>query len=172
MIKKALIFGLVLWLSSGIGAAQTPNPVETATGGKIVALADNGKTITIQVNETFLLKLGEGYDWNITIDDQTIINRVVNVMVVRGAQGLYEAHKPGSVTLTAFGDPICRGGTPPCAAPSQRFILHIIVKEISVTPTPASSETSLSSKGDGFDAIIALTGLLVVTRQQAFIITG
>ena len=83
-----------------------------------------GAQIPIPVNETFLLKLGEGYDWNITIDDQTIISRVVNVMVVRGAQGLYEAHKPGSFTLTAFGDPICRGGTPPCAAPSQRFIVR------------------------------------------------
>ncbi len=45
--------------------------------------------------ETFLLKLGEDYYWNITIDDQTIISRVPNVLVVRGAQGIYRAHEPG-----------------------------------------------------------------------------
>ncbi len=43
----------------------------SAQESQTVTLADNGRTITLKVNETFLLKLGEGYDWNITIDDQT-----------------------------------------------------------------------------------------------------
>jgi hypothetical protein len=46
-------------------------------------ISKDGQTITLQVNETFLLKLGEEYDWNITIDDQTIVSP--NVLVVRGA---------------------------------------------------------------------------------------
>ncbi len=48
-------------------------------------MADYGKVITLQVNESLLLKLGEGYDWNVTVDNQTILSRVVNVLVVRGA---------------------------------------------------------------------------------------
>ncbi len=57
----------------------------TAQESQTINLADNGREITLRVNETFLLRLGEGYDWNITIDDQTILSRVVNVLVVRGA---------------------------------------------------------------------------------------
>ncbi|MFZ3167151.1 MAG: protealysin inhibitor emfourin [Candidatus Methanoperedens sp.] len=52
----------------------------------------------LMVNETFLLKLGADYDWNITIDDQKIISRIPNVAVIVGAQGIYKAHKEVVVT--------------------------------------------------------------------------
>jgi predicted secreted protein len=95
--------------------------------GKIVTLADNGKTITLQVNETFLLKLGAEYDWNITIDDQKIISRVPNVAVVAGAQGIFKAHKEGHTKLTATGDPVCRKEKPPCEKPSILFTIKVVV---------------------------------------------
>ena len=73
LTNNSIIFWLVILVL--IGASS---PAED----KIITLADDGQTITLQVNETFLLKLGEEYDWNITIDDQTIVSRDV----VRGAQ--------------------------------------------------------------------------------------
>ena len=130
-------------------------PTRTAPSGRIITLDDNGKTITLQVNETFLLKLGEEYDWNITIDDQTVLSRKVNVLVVRGAQGVYEAHKPGRATLTAVGDPPCRRAKPPCAAPSRLFNLNVVVAGGTATPgAPA------------FEAIIAISALLVALRVR------
>lgn len=122
-------------------------PTETAPPGRTITLDDNGKTITLQVNETFLLQLGEGYDWNITIDDQTILSRKVNVLVIRGAQGIYEAHKPGRTTLSAIGDPPCRRATPPCAAPSRLFRLYIVVAGAATPGAPA------------FEAILAISAL-------------
>jgi predicted secreted protein len=95
--------------------------------GKIVTLADNGKTITLQVNETFLLKLGAEYDWNIKIDDQKIISRVPNVAVVAGAQGIYKAHQKGRTKLTAIGNPVCRKDKPPCEAPTRTFSIQVVV---------------------------------------------
>lgn len=113
-------------------------PAATAQENQTVTPADNGKTITLKVNETFLLKLGEGYDWNITIDDPTVFSRVVNVLVVRGAQGIYIAHRPGSATLTAVGSPQCLKSQPPCAIPSILFSVHVVVqKEEQVPNTPA-----------------------------------
>ncbi len=94
---------------------------------KTVTLADNGKTITLKVNETFLLKLGADYDWNIKIDDQKIISRVPNVAVVVGAQGIFKAHKEGHTKLTATGDPICRKEKPPCEKPSIQFNIKVVV---------------------------------------------
>lgn len=94
---------------------------------KIVTLDDNGKTITLKVNETFLLKLGAEYDWNITIDDHKIISRVPNVAVVGGAQGIYKAHKEGHTKLTATGDPVCRKEKPPCEMPSILFNIKVVV---------------------------------------------
>ncbi len=107
-----------------------------------------------KVNETFLLKLGEGYDWNITIDDQTVISRAVNVLVVRGAQGIYVAHKPGSATLTATGSPECLKLQPPCARPSILFKLNVIV------PAATTQKTS------GFEMIPVILALLLLARRR------
>jgi hypothetical protein len=82
----------------------------------------------LHAGERFLLKLGEGYNWTVTIADQSIISRVVNITVVRGAQGVYEAHQAGSTTLTATGDPVCRQSKPPCAMPSRLFQINVVVQ--------------------------------------------
>ncbi len=134
-VSKLITFVLVVLVSISAGAelvsGQTPQPEN-----KIVTLADNGGTINLSVNETFLLKLGEDYEWNITIDDMTVISRVPNVLVVRGAEGLYRAHKPGHTNLTAAGDPVCRKNQPPCEAPTLLF--HIGVNVAGPPTTPAS----------------------------------
>jgi len=49
------------------------------------------------------------------------------VMVIRGAQGLYEGRKEGEATLNAIGDPLCRTSTPACAVPSISFTLQVQV---------------------------------------------
>ncbi len=100
-----------------------PDPGFTGT----VTLANNNQLITLHVDETFLLKLGEGYQWTINLDNQNVISRVPNIAVVRGAQGIYRAHLPGTATLTASGDPDCRQSVPACAIPSISFTLHIEV---------------------------------------------
>jgi hypothetical protein len=133
-------------------------PVSTETGSlaKTITLDDDNKTITLQVDETFLLQLGEGYDWNISIDDQAVISREVNVMVIRGAQGIYRAHKPGSATLTAVGDPACRESVPPCAAPSRLFRLYVIV---------SGAETPKAPAFEALYAVVVLAALLLVRRR-------
>jgi carboxyl-terminal processing protease len=103
-----------------------PPPVEISS--QTVTLDDEGQTITLKAGERFLLQLGAEYDWTVTVADQSILSRVVNVTVVRGAQGLYEAHKLGSTTLTATGDPVCRQSQPPCATPSRLFEIRVNVR--------------------------------------------
>ncbi|MHB8547094.1 MAG: hypothetical protein ACYDAJ_10050 [Nitrosotalea sp.] len=109
-------------LASGIsnpnqGSGQTP----------AITLGDNGKTIQISKGDRFLLKLGNGYTWSLDIDNQTVVSRVPNIMVVEGAQGLYEAHNSGQAILTATGDPACLSSIPACGMPSILFKLTIAV---------------------------------------------
>ena len=109
----------------GPGAASTP--IAPPAGG--VTLANNGETYILHPGERFLLNLGiDVYDWTVTINDQSVLSRVINVMVIRGAQGLYEAHQPGQVTLTADGDPFCRQAKPVCGMPSIAFKITLIVQ--------------------------------------------
>lgn len=113
------------WAKSIIGTVR--NSGGSQPQNKIITLADNGKSITLQKGDSFLLKLGEMYNWNIDIDNQTVVSRMVNMMVVRGAQGVYDAHNPGHTILTAVGDPLCRSSVPACGMPSIQFKFDITV---------------------------------------------
>ncbi len=124
---------------SGSGAATptqaqpTPEPTLNAPGvpagdAKIVTLDDEGKTIQMAVGESFLLKLGEQYEWAVTVSDQSVVSRVKNIAVVRGAQGVYDTLQAGTATLTATGDPACRQSQPPCMMASRLFTVTIVVK--------------------------------------------
>ncbi|MFA6552623.1 MAG: hypothetical protein WCT19_03950 [Candidatus Paceibacterota bacterium] len=103
------------------------NTDPASLGVKTVTLQDNNDTIGLAVGETFLLKLGENYAWTVTVDDQSIISRALNYLVVKGAQGIYVANNAGNTTLEAVGDPVCRQSTPPCMAPSISFKVNVVV---------------------------------------------
>ena len=97
------------------------------TSNQIVTLAQNNQEIHLKNGERFLLKLGNNYNWNINITDQDVVSRVINIMVINGAQGIYEAHNTGITTLTAQGDPLCLNSIPRCAMPSVLFRVNITV---------------------------------------------
>lgn len=100
----------------------------SGASSQTVTLDNEGETITLRQGERFLLKLGEEYVWTVAVADQSVLSRVVNVTVVRGAQGLYEARGMGTTTLTATGDPVCRQSQPPCAMPSRVFQIKVEVQ--------------------------------------------
>jgi hypothetical protein len=93
-----------------------------------ITLADDGQTLTFQVGQSFLLFLGNNYNWSATAGDAAVVSQMPNVFVIPGSQGLYQARQPGHTTLTATGDPACRQAQPPCAMPSQIFSVQIVVQ--------------------------------------------
>jgi predicted secreted protein len=117
-----------------VDTAITTNPTAENTteplpdGQKVVTRDDRGKTISLAVGENFLLELGEGYTWEVNVSDQAVLSRVKNIAVIRGAQGVYLANKPGKVTVSAAGDPLCRQSQPPCMMPSILFEFTVQVK--------------------------------------------
>lgn len=93
-----------------------------------VTLSENGMTFVFHSGESFLLNLGmDIYDWTVDVDNQNVLHRELNVMVIRGAQGIYIAQDPGTATLTASGNPLCLQSTPPCMMPSLLFRITVIV---------------------------------------------
>jgi len=109
---------------------ETVVPTDPATdGGLTVTLADQGKTINMTVGQSFLLKLGGDYTWNIVISDENVISRTPrNIPLVQGAQGIYDATAAGTATFTATGEPVCLKATPPCSTPSIQFSITVVVK--------------------------------------------
>ena len=120
----------VFFLSACTTQSIQPAPSVTPppAGSQTVTLDDQGKTISLAVGDSFLLKLGETYNWDVSISDQAVLSRVIGIAVIRGAQGVYQAHQAGSVTLSASGDPQCRQSQPACAMPSLLFTVTIVVK--------------------------------------------
>ena len=94
-----------------------------------ITLGDNGKIFTMNVGDSVLVNLGiDVYEWEVMVDNPDILRMKIGVMVIRGAQGIYDAIAPGATTLTASGNPLCLQSTPPCAMPSIFFTVTIIVQ--------------------------------------------
>ena len=94
-----------------------------------ITLEDKGKTFELKVGDSFLLNLGaDAYDWAVTVDNESVLHLKMGVMVIRGAQGIYDALAPGTATVSATGNPLCLQSNPPCAAPSILFTITVIVK--------------------------------------------
>ncbi len=111
------------------GPESTPlSPTLAPPGTEITITRQNaGQTLSMHVGDSFVLSLGEGFDWTVTVSDQSVLSRVVNITPLRGSQGVYEAHKTGTTTLTATGDPLCRQSKPACGMPSLIFTLNVNV---------------------------------------------
>ncbi len=132
--------GAVVTTGQGGGPAVGLPPSTTNTGGVTpiavatfsvggITLSENGKTFTMRVGESFLLNLGaDVYDWTVEVDRQDVLQRDMNITVIQGAQGIYVAQSPGTVTLTANGDPLCLQSKPPCKMPSISFSIILIVE--------------------------------------------
>lgn len=100
---------LLIWFLSpfelmGSGASSNAGQSGTEPGAhpapSTVTRADNGRTMTLPVGSRFLLALGDGA-WTVQVSDPSIIARVPNITVVRGAQGIFVAKRTGRATLSA-----------------------------------------------------------------------
>jgi len=102
---------------AGGGGAPIPAPQR-------VTLTNSHQTITMQVGQTFTLALGD-QNWNVQVADPSVLSRLPNVMMVRGAQGIYKAHQPGATTLTATGTAACGKGQ---ACPMYAILFKVTVQ--------------------------------------------
>ncbi|MHB9031773.1 MAG: hypothetical protein ACYC6L_01870 [Anaerolineae bacterium] len=102
-------------------AAPTGTPPANTPAAREITLADNGGTIRMAVNETTLLRLGEGYTWVVTIGDESVFRLAPESKAEPGVQGVYLARQTGQTTLTAVGTPACRSADPPCSTPEITF---------------------------------------------------
>jgi hypothetical protein len=114
------------WTDS-ITHITNPDPDESSI--RTISLVDNDKVISLKKDERFLLKLGEDYNWDVEINNQTIVSKVINIMVVKGAQGVYESHNLGNAVMTTTGNPICLATSTPCLQPSILLTWNIQVIE-------------------------------------------
>jgi hypothetical protein len=115
-------------LLDGQGPVTLTVTVPPLSTTRNITPADDGQILTFQVGQSFLLFLGAGDTWSATVADPAVVGRVPDVFVIRGAQGLYQARRPGRTLLAATGDPACRQAQPPCAAPSLLFSVQIVVQ--------------------------------------------
>jgi hypothetical protein len=138
-VKSSTASTLILW-----GWAKpvevTPSSGDNASN-KVITLSDNGESITLHTDESFLLKLADMYNWNIKIDNQTVVSRAMNVMVVKGAQGVYDAHNSGQAVLTGVGDPRCLTSVPSCKMSSILFKINVTVTSLDNTSSNLTMST-------------------------------
>jgi hypothetical protein len=117
-----LVFGLV---AASIFA--TDRWVVASQSAAAITRADDGNTVVLRVGDHVLVQLGDEFDWSVIVSDPSIVRRVPNVLVVRGAQGIYKAARAGETDLVATGGLHCAQNQP-CPALAALFRVHIIVR--------------------------------------------
>jgi hypothetical protein len=109
-----------------------PTPSETPkvgdAAGPTITMGDNGKTLTLQSGQRFVLLLNDRYVWEVSVAEPEVASLVMGLAAVNGSQGVYEAHQAGQTQLTAMGDPLCRSQKPACMMPTLIFTLDIVVQ--------------------------------------------
>ncbi|MBM4408317.1 MAG: hypothetical protein FJ038_06930 [Chloroflexi bacterium] len=148
MLRRIAGWLLALFIGAAVagcgqagGSSATPSPTPSAslsaptptisagpTAARTITLADNGRSVTLAVGDRFQLMLGTDFDWTLMPVDLLVITRLPDGTLPPGVQGSYEAVAPGTVKMSAVGDPPCRKVTPPCGAPSILFEVTLVVR--------------------------------------------
>lgn len=95
--------------TSNTPATTTTATPDTSSNATTITQADNGKTIHVKQGTHVVLSLGE-LTWSLNFTPLGIINRIKNIAVLRGSQGVYTADTIGTTVLQAEGRPICNPG--------------------------------------------------------------
>jgi hypothetical protein len=99
--------------------------------GLVITFADLARPINLKIGDRFLLFLEKGgYEFNPVVLDTTVLQKVDDVEIIPGSQGVFEAKRAGSTRLQATGELPCHKTTPACAAPTLFFEFSIVVTEI------------------------------------------
>ena len=107
----------------------TPAPVPTpapAPQSYTVTNDSMNTTLHLKVGDSFLVNLGDSVNWGVTFNPANIVSLRKGVLVIRGAQGLYNAVAAGTTQLTATGSPVCDPGTA-CPMYARYFTMTIVV---------------------------------------------
>ena len=97
-------------------------------GGLVITLDDVGKTLTMRRQGGFLLRLGEEYNWSVTVHPPEILTQNQKISPGPGEQGVFLARQKGSAVLRAVGEPVCLAFDPPCLRPEVLFEMNVLVE--------------------------------------------
>lgn len=112
------------------GTDVTSTTTDTATGKQapdtvVISMGDSNKTIPVKLGRRLEVNLGE-QNWKLSWSDPSIVKAVSGVPSM--GQGLYDAVKTGTTTLTGEGRPICKTGEM-CAQYIVSFTATVVVAQ-------------------------------------------
>lgn len=97
-------------------------------GGLVITLDYVGKTISMKPGQGFLLKLGNGFSWTVSIEPEDLLTMNLRITPKPEEQGVFIARKKGTVFISAIGVPDCLSFDPPCARPSVIFRMSVHIQ--------------------------------------------
>ena len=85
----------------------------------------------IKTGEKIILSLHDSLQssWTFTISDSGFLQRLPGGDVPQSAQAVYQAQNPGEVMITAYGEPACRKGNPPCKLLTRNIQIPVIIAQ-------------------------------------------
>ncbi len=92
-------------LRAQLAAAKTPEMLDVidrqlAEVDFVLSRAEDGRAIVVHVGDDVTVAMHDPYLWSVQMSDPSALVRHAGVMYIRGVQGVYNASKPATVTVT------------------------------------------------------------------------
>ena len=99
---------------------------------KIIRLDESDTIFTVYKGEIISFELGEGFDWDITMDNPGLMEKIT-FDDYKNSQGIYRVVDLGTVKITGVGNPFCLKTEPPCRIHSTLFEVELDVIDAGLT---------------------------------------
>lgn len=167
-MKRFLLaaFAAAACLVGSVVPAVAATPTRILSHPEQVVLADNGRVVVMGVDGRFTVALGEGPTWTVETSDSSVLSRLPNFAMVRGAQGIYAAQKAGVVTLTATGVYPCQLEVPACKIASPFYRLTVVVQPV---PSVQAAFPLGSARYTLQDMVLRAEGPAFIDHDRSFV---
>jgi hypothetical protein len=119
------VAAVVAAVSTSAFSGSTPPP-----GCCTFTASDSGRLFKIQAGQVVRVRL-TGSPHAPWTEPHSTSTAVVRRRVTRSGDlvaGVFVAEHRGRADLRALQEPLCRKATPPCAAPTRLFVVHLVVR--------------------------------------------
>jgi hypothetical protein len=124
VLVAALALGFAVTRDSASAQRGNDNTRDDETF-HVITRDDNGQTVIMHAGDMFVLRLGDEWDWNVTLDDPDLFQAVPTL--VRDGQGTYLAVKAGEAAIHGSGGLHCDPGEV-CPMIAAVFSVHVVVR--------------------------------------------
>jgi hypothetical protein len=111
-----------------LGPGFTPMTSATQVTPPVsVTLDDNRRGVDLKVGQYLSVRLGQGYDWQVSVSQPGVLEFTSTASEPQGQQAVLRAVQSGETRVVADRQPTFKRTQPPCTEPTRAYYVNVRV---------------------------------------------